>query len=137
MEERLKRQIAQLEKAVEGYQASLDIHLEQYDEIVQDSIKNGQIQKFEYCIEFYWKTLKRFLWDMHAIDAKSPKLVIKKCCELELFTYGQYETLMLMIELRNELSHIYHEKRFDEIYQSLLMVKGVWSDLVKVFQKGE
>jgi len=135
VEERLKKQIAQLEQAVENYQESLNIDLDTYPEIVKDSIKNGQIQKFEFCIELYWKTLKRYLQDIHGIDSNSPKQVIKKGCEAELYEYAQYETLIRMIEWRNELSHIYNEKKFYEIYRRLLGYKDVWPDLISAFQK--
>lgn len=71
MEERLEKQIHQLHDAVKNFRASLDLDLDRYDEVAVDSIKSGQVQKFEFCIEVYWKTLRRFILEQHGEDARS------------------------------------------------------------------
>lgn len=125
-----RSKFAVYKKAVEGFNASLEIDLSDFDEIVQDSIKNGCIQKFEYCTELTWKIGKRFLSIAAGLEANSPKEVIKK-----LFTTGyikeeELETLLNMIEDRNRLSHIYKNEYFEEILSKLKKYKIQMEDLI-------
>ncbi|MCK5155348.1 MAG: nucleotidyltransferase substrate binding protein [Spirochaetales bacterium] len=78
MDKRLEKQIKELQNAIKNFTDSLSINCNQYDSIAQDAIKSGQVQKFEFCVELYWKTLKRYIQDTHGFDLKSPKATIKK-----------------------------------------------------------
>ena len=42
------------------FEKSLQLDMTKYKGVELDTIKNGQIQKFEYCIELCWKTIKFF-----------------------------------------------------------------------------
>ncbi|VFN02679.1 MAG: Nucleotidyltransferase substrate binding protein like [Candidatus Kentron sp. G] len=44
---------------------------------VLDGLQNGKAQKFEYTLEFCWKTIKVFLRQQEGIDEASPKKIIK------------------------------------------------------------
>lgn len=60
--------------AVDGFHDLLQVDLNKIREpILKDGVRNGQIQKFEYCTELTWKILKKFLYEFDGIDAKSPK----------------------------------------------------------------
>lgn len=134
MEKRLNAQIEQLKKAVDNFLTSLSIDISEYNAVAADSIKSGQVQKFEFCMEAYWKTLKRYLLEEHGEDLKTPKSVIKKAFELELFSYENYELLIQMLGWRNELSHIYKQERFEEIRRLIIDHKDVWRLLLKAIE---
>ena len=79
-------------------------------------IIDATIQRFEFVIELYWKTLKRLLV-AQGIEATTPKEVLKKAYAAE---WLKNETAWLqMLNDRNETSHIYNEKKAKEIYQHI------------------
>lgn len=133
MEDRLKLQIEQLNHAVENMRDSFGIELENYDELVRDSIKSGQIQKFEVSIELFWKTLRRFLVEMHSLELNSPKAVIKKGLEIELYSYSTCETVLSMLDWRNELSHMYKKEHFEDLRERIVRTDPVWDTLLSLF----
>ena len=45
-------------KAVTSFEAAMDATFENLNSIGEDLIKNGKIQKFEYCAELAWKISK-------------------------------------------------------------------------------
>ena len=45
-------------KAVNSFEAAMDATFENLNSIGEDLIKNGKIQKFEYCAELAWKISK-------------------------------------------------------------------------------
>ncbi len=108
------------ESAVDGFYDLLNVNLGIIkDAILKDGVKNGQIQKFEYCTELSWKIVKKFLYEHDGIDTKSPKEACK-----EFFLAGHvknkdYETLIKMLDDRNFLSHVYSEDDFATVLEKL------------------
>ena len=84
-----------------------------------NTIKSGQVQKFEVCSELFWKTAKHFLWEIHGLESFSPKMAIKGLYRTQYIDEQGYEKLLAMINDRNRLSHIYSEEQFNEIYMNL------------------
>lgn len=107
------------QQAISGLEKALQINPDEYDETVADLIKNGRIQKFEYCEELTWKIIKKFLFYFHGIDAKSPKQSIKEFFLLDIIEQDDYEELMDALYDRNRLSHIYKEEAFNEVIEKL------------------
>ncbi|MCH7772340.1 MAG: nucleotidyltransferase substrate binding protein [Bacteroidetes bacterium] len=101
------------------FDKSLQLDMTKYKGVELDTIKNGQIQKFEYCIELCWKTIKMFLNTIHGVDAVSPKLTTKEFYRVDLVNEQEYELLNEMLDDRNRLSHIYNELFFEDIYLKL------------------
>jgi len=134
VEERLEKQIRQLYDAVQNLRESLELDLERYDEVARDSIKSGQVQKFEFCIEVYWKTLRRLIIEQHGEDTKSPKGAIKKGFELGMFSYPVYETTLAMINWRNELSHMYKKEMFEATRKRIIENREVWKELLRALR---
>ena len=52
--------LVEFEKAFEGFKKTLDLVLSNYTDVEADAIKNGWLQKFEYCTELAWKLGKTF-----------------------------------------------------------------------------
>lgn len=101
------------------FERSLQLKMAKYQGVELDTIKNGQIQKLEYCIELCWKTIKVFLNTIHGVDAVSPKSTIKEFYRVSLVNEKEYELLNEMLDDRNRLSHIYNELFFEDIYLKL------------------
>lgn len=133
MENRLEGKIRSLSDAVSNLLGSIELKLSDYDDIAADAIKSGQIQKFEFSVELLWKTLKLYIFEVYGEDIKTPKLVLKKTLELELFDYSLYEITIDMLNWRNELSHLYDQEHFEDIRLKIIAKKEVWKILLDIF----
>jgi len=122
LEGRLNYKLVQLQDALDNFEKSLSIDMKSLDETLVDSIKSGRVQKFEFCVELVWKTLKVYLWEINGIDSNSPKSVIKDFYGLDLLSVEDYEKLMEAIDDRNRISHIYSKDQFEDIYNRVIMV---------------
>ncbi len=116
MEDRLRYKTEQLKKAVKDFETSLSIDTQSIAPKIIDTIQSGQVQKFEVVVDLLWKTLKVFLFEINGIIENSPKKVIKKYFQLEECEYSDYEWLIKMINMRNELRHIYDSEKFQQIF---------------------
>ena len=56
----------------------LDEAIVDYDQMGLDSIRDGVIQRFEFCVELAWKTLREYLLDQGYTEINSPKSVMKQ-----------------------------------------------------------
>ena len=77
-ESRLKRKLQTFALAVDHFRDALAIESGVYPETVRDTIDSGKIRRFDVCVELAWKILKVYLLDMHGIDVRTPKQVIKE-----------------------------------------------------------
>jgi nucleotidyltransferase substrate binding protein (TIGR01987 family) len=105
--------------ALNSFNNSLQIITIQFDEIVIDTIKNGQIQKFETLTELAWKCSKLYIEINFGDIVVSPKMVYKQLFIQGTINENLYLQLLQTVEDRNMLSHIYKEKMFEIIYQNL------------------
>lgn len=81
------------------------------------SIRDGVIQRFEFCTELAWKTAREYLIDQGYIDMNSPKEVLRKA-----YAGGLIKNEALWIEIinsRNLTSHIYDEATAEKVYDSI------------------
>ncbi|MFQ5729091.1 MAG: HI0074 family nucleotidyltransferase substrate-binding subunit [Waddliaceae bacterium] len=104
-----------LREAIEGFVKVLKVDLSDKTFFEQDVYKNASVQKFEYCIELFWKVAKLYLSIYKGIEESSPKDVIKSFFRQTELSEQQYEALIQMITHRNLLSHLYDSKQFEEI----------------------
>lgn len=135
MEGRLNYKLVQLQNALDNFEKSLSIDLNSLEEPLVDSIKSGRVQKFEFCVELVWKTLKVYLWEINGIDSNSPKSVIKDFYGLDLLRVEDYEKLMEAIDDRNRISHIYSKDQFEDIYNRAIMVLPLLRRVLKNMQQ--
>jgi nucleotidyltransferase substrate binding protein (TIGR01987 family) len=105
--------------AIDSFEKAMSVDLSGLGDIEKDTMQNGQVQKFEISLEQFWKTMKKFLHDIHGIEAVSPKTTIKQLYLTKYTDEHDYETLLGMINDRNRLSHVYNENQFNEIYSRL------------------
>lgn len=75
------------------------------------------IQRFEFCFELTWKTLKRALLLVHGFDAVSPRMSLQKA-----FAVGWLEGESPWLDMlgdRNLTAHTYKEALAGEIFQRI------------------
>jgi|1048.fasta_scaffold02318_3 hypothetical protein len=110
---------ALLNKAISDFELSLHADFSKYNTLETDWIKNGQIQKFEFCTELFWKTAKIYLFSLEE-KIYTPKLTIKTLFQYQLISEDLYLGLMQCINDRNLLSHVYQLEIFNNIQLHLL-----------------
>ena len=107
------KKAANLEKAVQRLQETI----KEYKETKSDSVRDGGIQRFEFCMELSWKTTREYLLDQGFVDINSPKAVMR-----EAYSYGILNDEGIWINAltdRNLTSHVYDEKVADEIFSRI------------------
>ena len=110
-----KIKLKKLSKAVSGLRHVIEVDISGYSNVIKDAIKNGRVQKFEYCVELLWKAIKIFLFLNEKVNVKSPKQTIKEFYNSGYINEDDYNTLIEMLDDRNNLSHVYNEKIFKDI----------------------
>ncbi len=100
---------------------NLGAALERLEEALQEPKRNklavdGTIQRFEFAIELFWKTLKRFLAE-EGIEASTPREALQRAFESG---WLMDETAWLqMLRDRNETSHVYDKAVANSIYKRI------------------
>lgn len=80
--------------------------------------KEGVIQRFEYCFELAWKTVKDYLENGGVIIAPlTPRQVLKEAFAAKVLSDGQ--VWIEMLEHRNLLSHTYDCAVFEQAVEAL------------------
>lgn len=104
---------ANLQRAVQRLQETI----KEYEKTHSDSVRDGGIQRFEFCMELAWKTTREYLLDQGFADINSPKAVMR-----EAYSYGILNDEAIWINAltdRNLTSHVYDEKTADEIFSRI------------------
>lgn len=92
--------------------------IEDYQRAPLASIRDGAIQRFEFCTELVWKTLREYLIDQGYTDLNSPKSVMRQA-----YADGLVDNEQAWIDLlndRNLTSHIYDEATAARIYDLIV-----------------
>lgn len=108
-----------VQRALEGFAALLDVPLSAYDDVVRDGIQNGQIQKFEYCTELFWKYLRSYLLDEGVDVPNSPRGTIKAALAAGSILDADYAGTLQLIDDRNTCSHAYRQAAIPDILARL------------------
>ncbi len=98
-----------------------------------DMHRDALIQRFEYCTELAWKTIKKMFREHGEDDRMFPKELIRKAEQLWIIQH--WAILIDCIDERNILSHNYSEERADEsgefIQEYYHVFFGLYSDLLQ------
>lgn len=115
-------------KALEKLQQAVDIIRTRYpvhdggkisdDLFLDDIIKEGLIQRFEYTHELAWKVMRDFLMQKGNIIIYGSKDATREAFSAQLILDG--ELWMDMIQSRNKTSHTYDENTADEIFLKVI-----------------
>lgn len=93
----------------------LEEGLGDYQTYPLDSIRDGMIQRFEFCMELAWKTTREYLIDQGFSEGvNSPKAVMRKAYATGLLR--DEAGWLALIEARNLTSNIYDESTAQRIF---------------------
>lgn len=122
--EALKLKSLAMQQALLTFQKSF-VTIEQSQEKdpdVHKLMRDGMIQRFEYCIDNFWKFLKIYLETVKkiSITLPSPREILRLALDSILITDDEHIILIRAISARNLTSHTYNEELAAEIQKNLL-----------------
>lgn len=109
--------------------------LNDYQQNPLDSVRDGTIQRFEFCTELAWKTMREYLLDQGYTEINSPKAVIKQA-----FAFGMIQDQQAWIDLlndRNLTSHVYDEATAKAIFERIAEKHLALFDAALAYMKDE
>ena len=113
--------LAKLDQAVneirKNYPADDDGNIDE-DEFLDDIIKEGLIQRFEYTHELAWNVMKDYLTYQGVVDITGSRDAVREAFSMGLLRDG--DVWMDMIKSRNKTSHTYNEETADEIFNKIM-----------------
>jgi nucleotidyltransferase substrate binding protein (TIGR01987 family) len=119
------------EQSIANLRQALDRLQEALSEPESNSLViDGTIQRFEFAIELYWKTLKRLL-SLNGIETGTPREAISEAFRAGWI--GNETAWLQMLRDRNETSHIYNESMARRIYARIrnnnVVLQQTWTTL--------
>ena len=80
--------------------------------------KEGMIQRFEYCTELAWNTIKDYLESKNVVFAQiTPRAVLKEAIAARFVEHG--DDWMNLLDARNKMSHTYNFREFEVVIQKI------------------
>lgn len=117
----MKLQLNSLKKAIVSLDATISLtqnpSFESYNDIMQNALRAGVIQNFEFTYELCWKFMKRFLslqLGSSVVDGVSRAELFRLSAEHQLI--DNVDTWRSYHEYRNLTSHIYDEDIAVEVF---------------------
>ena len=102
--------------------------------VIDDIIKEGVIQRFEYTHELAWNVMKDFLEDRGTVKLYGSRDSTREAFSADLITDG--DLWMDMIISRNKTSHTYNEEIADEIFEKIINdYINVFADFKNIMEK--
>ncbi|MBD3749623.1 MAG: nucleotidyltransferase substrate binding protein [Sphingobacteriales bacterium] len=137
LEQKFSIELGNLTQAIATFKEVLAVkESKKYTAIELDLIKNGKIQKFEYCTELAWKVSKIFLELKTAEIFISPKMVYKNLLLNKFINEQDDHLLFKTLEDRNKLSHIYKEEEIvNDIFKNLELHLSAFQHLILILNK--
>jgi nucleotidyltransferase substrate binding protein (TIGR01987 family) len=89
---------------------------------------DGTIQRFEFALELFWKTLKRLLAE-EGVETSTPKETLRKAFQVGWL--NDEAAWLEMLSDRNTTSHIYDEETAKRIYGN---IRRNYPEMVSVFE---
>lgn len=112
---RYKEKLKDLSKALNRLNEAIE---ESKNNTRSTTLKDGVIQRFEFCYEICWKVMKMYLENEGIDEAKSPRSTFREAFRIELIDDG--EAWIDMLKDRNLTSHVYDEEVAIEIYEKII-----------------
>lgn len=101
-----------------------------YETTPLDSVRDGTIQRFEFCTELAWKTVREYLTEQGYADINSPKSVMKTAFSDGIIT--DESGWLEILESRNITSHVYDEKTAEAVFDNIKKIyTPLFEELIK------
>lgn len=115
-----------LKKAIDSFTRTREAALEHkiietLSPALQEAVKAGVIQNFEFTYELAWKSMKRWLesnYGSQYVDGVTRRELFRLACESHLI--NEVDEWMFFHRARNQTSHTYNDDMAEEIYQRAL-----------------
>lgn len=119
--EKVEQSFSNLENAISRLEEALAV--KEPDSLVID----GTIQRFEFMLELFWKSIKRLL-AVEGVQVDTPKNALKEAYQLG-WLHDETAWLQMMRD-RNLTSHVYDEEMAERIYED---IKKYFGEMKTVF----
>ncbi len=114
--EKLKMAVEYIQNDILKGDKDLDNH--QFGNVLDEMLKEGLIQRFEYTHELAWNVMKDYAIDQGNTTIGGSKDATREAFQMHLISNG--EVWMEMIKSRNETSHTYNEVTANKIYSKII-----------------
>ena len=116
---RWEQRFSNFNKALKKLSEAIDyVKKNPKEEVLDEILKEGIIQRFEYTHELAWNVMKDFLLEIGDVTLYGSKDATREAFRAELIKDG--DVWMEMIKSRNKTSHTYNEETAQEIYLKIL-----------------
>ncbi len=95
-----------------------------------DIVRDATIQRFEYCFELSWKSLKRYFEWNQKLSESNVKNIIREAGKQGLI--DSVERWFLFLDARNKTSHTYDLKTAEAVFDQAL---GFYPEAKKLFER--
>lgn len=122
---RWQQRFSNFKKALVKYNEAVKLLKEKEDEemdaigaSMEEILKEGLIQRFEYTHELAWNTMKDYIVYQGTFDIKGSRDATREAFKIGLVENG--DVWMDMISSRNKTSHTYNDETANEIYEKII-----------------
>ena len=128
-------------KALEKLQQSIEYIREDYqneednlDEVLDEMMKEGLIQRFEYTHELAWNVMKDYAYYQGNTEIGGSRDATREAFKMNLIK--NWHLWMEMIQNRNRTSHTYDKETAEEIYAAIInQYYDAFEDFKKTMQE--
>ena len=96
--------------------------------------RDSAIQRFEFCTDLAWKSLKELMVRKYGLSSSAPKPIIREAFEHNIFPLKDDPFWIEIIDMRNLTSHTYDENDINRIFSKLPEVKKRFDELAKILR---
>jgi nucleotidyltransferase substrate binding protein (TIGR01987 family) len=93
------------------------------------TVRDSAIQRFEFCVDLSWKTLKTFLELHHGIQCASPKGCLREAAHVDILNADD-DYWLTLLEFRNLSAHTYWEETAQKLYEELPNAQARFHELL-------
>lgn len=111
--DKMQEKYAKLKDAVNR----LNEALKEYALNCSDVVRDGVIQRFEFCTELAWKTAREYLIDQGYTELNSPKSVMRQAYADGIIS--DESSWITLLTDRNRTSHIYDDAAAEEVFNRI------------------
>lgn len=108
--------------------------LAEYEATPTSTVRDGAIQRFEFCTELAWKTLREYLLDQGYTEINSPKATIRRGFEEGAVAD---EAWLALLDDRNLTSHVYDDETAARIFEKIRGKYLALFDSLILYLRGE
>ena len=95
----------------------LEEAIAEYRQTGSTVVRDGAIQRFEFCAELAWKAAQDYMQAQGYLDVHSPKAVMRKAYAEHIIT--DEAGWLALLDARNQTSHLYDDAVADAVYQAI------------------